>query len=234
MIKAVLFDVGSTLLEADPEIDDMFYQVCRRRGHELDHNEVKQHLPTINEFYETEYLKDGDFWCSPQGSVEIFLDMYRYLSHLMGVEHDCEGIAHDINEAYLKREAWRVYEDVIPCLRELKKQTVALGVVSNWSPNLSSLLRDLSLLPYFDVVTSSAEVGYRKPNRVIFDLTLELMGFKAHEVVHVGDRIDADGVGAKAAGITPIIIDRHQKLTSDCGYLHTDSLQKIPSMLMEL
>ena len=82
---------------------------------------------------------------------------------------------------------------------------------------MEGLLRDLRLLPYFDTVVSSAVVGYRKPNPVIFNLACEQMGMRAESSVHVGDRPHADGDGAAAAGIRAVIVDRHDA-EKDCGY----------------
>ena len=41
-------------------------------------------MPALDAYYEAEYLRDGDFWCSHEGSVAIWLEQYRYLCHLIG------------------------------------------------------------------------------------------------------------------------------------------------------
>lgn len=230
MIKAVFFDVGSTLIDADPEIDGTFCEVAAARGHEVDPAQVSAHLPAVNRFYEEEYLRDGDFWCSPEGSVEMYLDMYRYLSHLTGLAHDAEGIAADVNEAYCQPSYWKIYDDVLPCLKELKRSHLRLGIVSNWSSNLENLIRGLRMAPYFDEIISSADVGYRKPNPMIFTIALERMGLDPSEGLHVGDRPDADGQGAADAGIEPIILDRAGAFAS-CGYRTVRSLAEVPALV---
>ncbi|MEG0505315.1 MAG: HAD-IA family hydrolase, partial [Raoultibacter sp.] len=106
-----------------------------------------------------------------------------------------------------------------------------LGIVSNWSPNLTSLMRGLQFAPYFEEIISSADVGYRKPNPLIFTLILERMGLSPDKALHVGDRPDADGAGAAAAGIEPIIVDRHGKYT-DCDYTRITSLAELPDLIM--
>lgn len=230
MVKAVFFDVGSTLIDADPEIDGTFCEVAAARGHEVDPAEVSAYLPAVNRFYEEEYLRDGDFWCSPEGSVEMYLDMYRYLSHLTGLAHDAEGIAADVNEAYCRPSYWRIHDDVLPCLKELKRSHLRLAIVSNWSPNLENLIRGLRMAPYFDEIVSSADVGYRKPNPMIFTIALERMGLAPSEVMHVGDRPDADGAGAADAGIAPVILDRAATL-GDCGFATVRSLFELPALV---
>lgn len=235
-ITTVTFDVGSTLLEARPEIDEMFYRVATSRGHDIAYEDVSCHLDAVNQFYEEEYIKDGDFWCSPEGSVEIFLDMYRYMGHLTGLSHDAEDISQEINKAYHQATSWHIYDDVVPCLKALKQMRLSLGVVSNWSTDLYEILRSLQLAPYFDVVTASAEVGYRKPNPIIFDLTLEKLQSAPGQTIHVGDRADADGVGALEAGVLPVIIDRgegHAYEAQGMEIAVISSLEALPKLIAE-
>lgn len=233
MIKTVFFDVGSTLIDAQPDIDGAFHEVAVRRGHAIERAEVSAHLPAVNRFYEEEYLRDGDFWCSPEGSVEMYLDMYRYLSHLTGLACDAEGIAREVNEAYCQPTHWRIFDDVLPCLKELKRRHLRLGIVSNWSANLESLIRGLRMAPYFDEIVSSADVGYRKPNPMIFTIAMERMGVDASEAAHVGDRPDADGRGAEAAGVTPVIVDRTGAHAA-CGYATVRSLDGLAEIIGRL
>lgn len=232
-IKAVLFDVGSTLLYPCPSVAETFADVAQARGHALTVRDVEPHMPAMNEFYEAEYLRDGDFWCSHEGSVAIWLDQYRYVCHLTGLAHDAEGIANDVQDAYWRADHWALYADVLDCLKELKARGLALGVVSNWDARLEELLRDLRLLPYFDTVVSSADVGYRKPDPMVFRLALERLGVDASCAVHVGDRPDADGDGAAAVGAHPIIVDRRGS-EEDCAYCRVASLAEVAQVIERL
>ena len=229
-VEAVFFDVGSTLLYPSPSVAETFARVAQERGHGLTVRDVEPHMPAMDAYYEAEYLRDGDFWCSHEGSVAIWLDQYRYVCHLTGIAHDAEGMAACVHEAYRTGDQWALYPDVAACLRALKERGLALGVVSNWDAGLEGLLRDLRLLPYFDTVVSSAVVGYRKPDPVIFDLACEQLGVEAKRVVHVGDRPDADGDGAAAAGIRPVIIDRHDA-EAGCGYTRVAALTDLVDLL---
>ena len=233
MIKAVFFDVGSTLIEPSPNVDGVFFEKARARGHDISLEALRPHLATINNFYEKEYERDGDFWCSPEGSVSMYLDMYRYLAHLVDLSDDAHAIAQDVHSAYLKASYWRIYEDVLYCLKTLKKQGFQLSVVSNWAPNLENLLCELKLRPFFDEIISSANVGYRKPDPMIFSLLLERLSLDPKEVIHVGDHIDADGLGAHRAGIKAVIIDRSNKYTQN-EYPSISGLEELPSFIAQL
>jgi putative hydrolase of the HAD superfamily len=60
-----------------------------------------------------------------------------------------------------------------------------------------------------DGAVASAELGIAKPDPAIFARALELAGgAEPGASWHVGDSPEADVAGARAAGITPILIDR--------------------------
>lgn len=232
-IKTVLFDAGSTLIEPDPPVERIFYETAARRGHDVSFETVQGFMGDVNEFYEREYAKDGDFWASIEGSTQIWLDMYRYLSYLTGLEADSEGMAREIYHSYTQAANWTAYEDVRPALMALKREHYRLAVVSNWDPALRGILRGMGLAPFFDEIICSAEVGYRKPNPMIFNVAIEQLGVDAAHIVHVGDLPEADGEGASSAGILPIIIDRKGDCV-DCGYRRMEMLTELPFLLKGL
>lgn len=228
-IKAVFFDVGSTLLYPSPSVAQAFTTVATRRGHVVSLDEVERHMPAVDAYYEQEYARDGDFWCSHDRAMQIWLDMYVLLAHLTGLQHDARGLSEDVHACFRSADYWATYDDVERCLRELRHAGFHLGLISNWDAGLEGLFRDLGLLPYFDVVVASAAVGYRKPDPAIFEIALERMGVRACEAVHVGDLPEADGAAA-SVGIRPVIIDRHG-FHGACGYDRVGSLLELPALI---
>lgn len=57
---------------------------------------------------------------------------------------------------------------------------------------------------YFDVIATSAELGYAKPDKEIFEKAFELAGCTAEESVMVGDRLDNDIIPAKTIGMKTV------------------------------
>jgi putative hydrolase of the HAD superfamily len=57
-------------------------------------------------------------------------------------------------------------------------------------------------------VVTSVAVGSPKPARAAFDRGLALAGAAAGAAWHVGDDLDADIGGARAAGVRPVLVDR--------------------------
>lgn len=228
-VEAVFFDMGSTLLYPSPSVAEAFAAVACERGHEVSLAEVKHHMEAVDAYYESEYARDGDFWCTQEGSERIWLEMYRLLARLSGLEADAEGISAELYARFRRASHWSTYEDVSGCLEALRAGGCRLGVISNWDAWLEGLLEELGMRSCFDVVVASAAVGCRKPDRAVFELALERMGVSAEASVHVGDLPEADGAAA-AAGIRPVIIDRHG-VYADCPYETVRSLAELPKLL---
>jgi putative hydrolase of the HAD superfamily len=100
------------------------------------------------------------------------------------------------------------YPDAIPALTALRDRGLRLVAVSNWDCSLPRVLDGCGLGEMLDGTITSAEAGARKPDPAIFERALELAECEPAEALHVGDTAEEDVVGAKAAGIRPLLIDR--------------------------
>ena len=83
-----------------------------------------------------------------------------------------------------------------------------LVVVSNWDVSLHEVLARLELAPLLDGVVTSAEIGARKPAAAIFERALGAWAPGRADAIHVGDSVEEDVAGARAAGIEPVLVRR--------------------------
>src|SRR3954447_23979316 len=100
------------------------------------------------------------------------------------------------------------YPDAVPALRGLRDRDLRLVTVSNWDCSLPRVLDGCGLGDLLDGTITSAEVGARKPDPLIFERALELAGCEPQDAIHVGDTAEEDVAGARAAGIRSLLIDR--------------------------
>ena len=82
-----------------------------------------------------------------------------------------------------------------------------VGVVSNSNGNAHVLLKQAGIGADLDFVIDSAVVGVEKPDPRIFELAVRQAGVAAHEAAYVGDLYSVDVLGARAAGLHPILLD---------------------------
>ncbi|MGC1306914.1 MAG: HAD-IA family hydrolase [Phormidesmis sp.] len=103
---------------------------------------------------------------------------------------------------------WQVYPDTVAALARWRSHGIELGVISNFDSRLYRVLSVLGLLPYFQSITISSEVGAAKPAAKIFQVALAKHGCIARQAWHIGDSKSEDYAGAKAAGLRAILLDR--------------------------
>jgi len=90
--------------------------------------------------------------------------------------------------------------DMIELARELAASGVVVAVLSNSEGRLAELLAEVGIADIFAAVIDSGRVGVAKPDRRIFELTLERVGGDPARAVHIGDSWSADVEGALASG----------------------------------
>jgi putative hydrolase of the HAD superfamily len=67
-------------------------------------------------------------------------------------------------------------------------------------------LRALGLEGAFEQVFEGEALGWLKPSPRLFQVVVEALGVAPDELLHVGDREDTDGAGARAAGCQSIVL----------------------------
>ncbi len=106
---------------------------------------------------------------------------------------------------------FKIDPEIYPLLALLKKSK-KLALITNYDhyPYIEELLKSLELIDYFETITISSELGKKKPDPEIFMPAIKKSGLKPYEIVYVGDS-DVDIIGAKAAGMIPILIQRNNE-----------------------
>ncbi len=109
-----------------------------------------------------------------------------------------------------RRNRYISFPDAKPCLDRLAAGDFKLGVVTNGPYDLQCAKIEVSdLRAYFGAVLVSRQVGILKPDPRIFALALGELGVSAQEAVFVGDTPKTDIVGAHAAGMRAIWLNRY-------------------------
>jgi putative hydrolase of the HAD superfamily len=209
-IKAILFDMFDTLMLI--EKDHAFYSPSLHASYEfLAANGV---TVTFEEF-EKAYITVRD---NLYAEVDTELGEPHFNIRIAGALKQL-GYNYDVSDpmvlgatdAFCDRFMTYVKIDTHAesVLRELRKR-YELGVVSNFAiPEcVTKLMQRHGLEKLFDAIVVSGAVNRRKPHPEIFQKALQELGVTAEETVFVGDTIDADVMGAKAAGMKTIFVER--------------------------
>ena len=96
------------------------------------------------------------------------------------------------------------YSDAHSTLVALIDKGYKLGIIANQKLGTEERLESWGLRQYFEVIAASAEIGYAKPDKEIFEKAFELAKCTAAESIMVGDRLDNDIIPAKALGMKTV------------------------------
>ncbi len=106
-----------------------------------------------------------------------------------------------------------LYPDVLPAMTALRDGGLRLVIAGNQPPAALAALRTMNLP--VDAIGNSAELGVEKPAPEFFAAAATLAGVDPTDVAYVGDRTDNDVLPAADAGMLPVLIRR-----GPWGHLH--------------
>ncbi|CAO3644513.1 unnamed protein product [Cunninghamella blakesleeana] len=137
------------------------------------------------------------------------------------------------------KEGYCLFPDVVPTLKELKRNGFIMGVISNSDERLINVMESFKLDQYFDFILPSCLAGYEKPRAEIFNKSLQLVREKnisPEDCLHVGDDIEKDYFGAVNAGWNGVLLERSKLSYEDYSpaLILSDSNRHTPKKILTL
>jgi putative hydrolase of the HAD superfamily len=212
MHRAALFDAGDTLVHWGVHKRDRFAWVCESAGICLPVNDAARLAAArATELFFYSHLNRPDSW-----TTEWWTEMYAVGLAELGLPDDlAPRIA--AHRGSLP-PTWWLDPDAVPVLTALRQRGYKIGLVSNWDGTLATLCAEWGLTEHLDYIGDSTVFGERKPSVAFFRHVQNELGVAPEAAFHVGDTYDADVAGARAAGITPILLDSLGCEKRTCDY----------------
>lgn len=206
MIRAILFDLGDTLLNFEP----MDMKTITRQGAIASHQRLQQAgvaVPPIDRYRRSNIM-----------AVRLAL----VWSFLRGRELHAQSVMHKHavkrgapdSEQFMNELAWDWYKAVVPyssiepdlisTLQTIYNNGIKIGIVSNTFVSgkiLDRHLEMMGLLEHLPLRIYSSEVGYKKPHPIIYHTALEAIKSRPQETLFVGDVMKNDVIGPAKLGM---------------------------------
>ena len=116
-----------------------------------------------------------------------------------------------LNELHRYHQEFNLWDympaDVLPSLRALRALDLQLVIVSNANGTIAKLAERIGLTECVGCVLDSQVEKVEKPDPRFFEIAMQRSGADPDTTIHVGDLYHVDVVGARAAGITPVLLD---------------------------
>jgi HAD superfamily hydrolase (TIGR01549 family) len=240
-LRALLFDLGSTLIYFQGEPEEVFrrslaalYDSLIAAGVVVEREPFIGAFQTRLEAYyserETEFIEHTTAYL-----LRTILAEFGYPDLADTVLRPALAAMYAVTQEY-----WQADPDAASTLAILRSQGYRLGLISNAADDadVQALVDKAALRKYFDVILTSAALGIRKPNPRIFARALGSLGIPADEAVMVGDKLGADILGARNAGIFSIWVTRYADTPANHDHLDTiqpdvtiSAIKELPALL---
>ncbi|MFC1644883.1 HAD family hydrolase [Patescibacteria group bacterium] len=119
------------------------------------------------------------------------------------------------------------YPETIELLHWLRLRGIKLGTVSNLATPYKRPFFRLALDSLIDEYIFSCDVGFKKPEGVIFESMIQRLGVDSSEILMVGDSVASDFIGSREAGLRAILLSRVKKRGFDHEIESLEELKKL-------
>ena len=208
-LRAVFLDIGETVMRPNPSWEAVYAMAFREFGVGVDIGDLRAALRRA--YHHGGWGMAEGFEPSEETSFQRTVEIDAAAIAELGLEPMPDAFYRRLGELFMVTSHWHIFPDAYPALTALQERGLTVGAVSNWVWNLPELLHALDLVRHFDFIAASARIGFEKPHPRIFEWALEQAAVDPGNVIHIGDHVDADIEGARAAGIAGVLIDRNER-----------------------
>ncbi len=105
---------------------------------------------------------------------------------------------------------FKVHDDIVSRIVELRSEGITTALLTNSFKEFRAHIEEHVDFGLFDLVIDSSEVGYRKPEPEIYELTTKRLGLTPERILYLDDFV-ANVDGARAAGWDAIHVTSPQQ-----------------------
>lgn len=203
-IKAVYFDRDNTLTKKNLVI----YDKLKQKIENITHKDYEMNNDKMFNIFKV--IKEKGYNCKTyENEIAFYKEYYNELLRVEGLtdEKDIEKYGLELFDLMWLNDRI-LFNDVLVVLKQLKKQNIKVGIISDTTPSLQKTLEVLNIGNYIDCYTNSSEAGVMKPDPKIYNLALSKLNLKANECIYVDD-YDEEVKGAEKLGFKAFRINRN-------------------------
>jgi putative hydrolase of the HAD superfamily len=209
-IKAIFFDLDGTLRHSVPSGGEVFTDYVITLGLHVDEEARLRALRWEHFYWASSQDLRNDLLAHSSETEQFWIEYSRRRLLALGASQEwamevAPKTSMHMGEFYKPESI--VPEDVRRALPRLKESGYLLAVISNRDKPFQDILHDRGIGEFFDFSMAAGEVNVWKPDPGIFEHGLRRVSLSAPEVIYVGDNYYADVVGARAAGLQPVLYD---------------------------
>lgn len=196
-IQAVTFDAAHTLFHPHPSVGAIYQEVMRRHGLEYEETALeagfRQAFASVSK---DQAILDGE-----RREFSYWQSIVREsIAALHPQPRDFPALFQDLWETFSHGERWRPAAHAKTTLDALRQRGYRAALLTNWDQRVRRVVAETGFSQRFEQLFISSEIGAEKPDPKIFQHAQNALGLAPEEILHVGDSLQHDIQGARAAG----------------------------------
>jgi len=209
-IQAIFFDLDGTLRHSVPEGGDVFNEYIASLGYSYTEEDRVRAMRWEYQYWASSADLRDDLLAHSADTENFWIEYSRRRLIALGISSEvttdlAPKVSKHMGEMYKPDSVVR--EDVRRMLPVLRDTGYILAVISNRDKPFQATLDAHGLSEFFPYSLAAGEVDIYKPEPGIFDHALKQLDMSAQATVYVGDNYYADIIGARRAGLEPVLYD---------------------------
>ncbi len=236
--QIIIFDGHGTITYPKKSTLNLYYQICKNYNCFIKTQIIKNQYQNIKRKYYLFLKKQADL--NKKITSEEDRKYWFYLEskffESLGIVANYYKISKQILDNYMNPINQKIYQDVVPILKYLKYRNYKICIITNSDRRYRKILNFHQIDKYFNHIFISGEIGYKKPNRKLFQYVANYLKSNIDNFYYIGDQYKLDILSAQKAGISnTILLLRNKskttkiKLSRNCEIIH--SLKSLKNIL---
>jgi putative hydrolase of the HAD superfamily len=188
--SAVIFDLDDTVFDRKEALLDLCLKIYNELNLKIEYLKFQKEL----------YLLDNNGYADKKTIVEglnkifcISIDEKRFIEYFMNTLCEDPKVNDEVDKLFLL----------------LRKQNIKTGIITNGSVKYQEKkVENLHIKELVDVIVISEKVGYKKPQKEIFQIAMESIKKGPKECIFIGDNYEKDVLGSINAGMKGILYEK--------------------------
>lgn len=223
--KAIFYDLDGTLRESQPAGRDLFAEHAIRLGLDITPANRLRSARWEHAYWASSDELRADIERFEKKEQEFWRNYSLRQLRALGCSEPCAReyaprISEFMEANYPTNDT--LLDGVPETLAALQTRGYALAVVSNRSQPFDDYLREKQIWHYLNFALAAGQVQAWKPAPEIFLQAAQRAGVQPGEAIYIGDNYYADIIGARRAGLIPVLFDpRGVFPEADCDIIQT-------------
>jgi len=201
----VFFDLDHTLWDYDTNVRESLSELFEH--YTLNDLGILTNDHFYNAFIEVNYGLWGLYNTGKIDKVNLRKERFKRIFEHLGA--DGMSVPLDMEEDFMNRTSSKknLFPHSVEILTYLQERYKLHIITNGFNESQALKMTSSGLHPYFGLVITSETIGYKKPDKRIFEYAMSQLGTIAEDCIMIGDSLQSDILGAQSVNMDQVFFN---------------------------